>query len=26
PPELPLIACAMLAVHSPGGLWKLLRS
>jgi phosphatidylglycerol lysyltransferase len=26
PHELPIIACAMLAVHSPGGLWKLLRS
>ena len=24
--DLPLIACAMVAVHSPGGLWRMLRS
>ncbi len=26
PADLPLIACAMVAVHSPGGLWRMLRS
>lgn len=26
PADLPLIACALVAVHSPGGLWRMLRS
>lgn len=26
PADLPLVACAMVAVHSPDGLWRMLRS